>query len=76
MKSIIDIATGEFLVTRRALEYRAYAVGSDGRFIRCDEMTCRDDSEAVAKAKRLMGDSDIEVWNHSRFVTRLVHTAK
>jgi hypothetical protein len=77
VKSIIDIATGEPRVSRRTLlEYRAYAVGSDGRFIRCDEMTCRDDSEAVAKAKRLISDSDIEVWNHNRFVIRLVHTPK
>jgi hypothetical protein len=39
-------------------------------------MICRDDGEAVAKAKQLISDSDIEIWNHSRFVIRLVHTPK
>jgi hypothetical protein len=61
---------------RRLFEYRAYSIGSDGHFIECAEMICRDDGEAIAKAKGLLGASDIEVWNHSRFVIRLVHTPK
>jgi hypothetical protein len=77
VNSIIDIATGEPRVFRRALfEYRAYAVGSDGHFTQCDEMICRDDGEAIAKTKSLISDSDIEVWNRNRFVIRLVHTSK
>jgi len=77
VNSMTDIATGEPRVLRRTLfEYRAYSVGSDGHFIQCDEMICRDDGDAIAKAKGLIGDSDIEVWNHNRFVVRLVHTPK
>jgi hypothetical protein len=75
--SIINIATGGSRMFRRTwLEYRAYAVGSDGHFIQCDEMICRNDGEAIAEAKRLISGSDIEVWNHNRFVIRLVHTSK
>ncbi len=36
-------------------------------------MNCGDDGEAVAKAKRLVKDYDIEVWYGDRFVIRLVH---
>jgi hypothetical protein len=39
-------------------------------------MICRDDTEAVTKAKRLLSDSDIEVWNRNRFVIRLVHESR
>jgi hypothetical protein len=35
-------------------------------------MICRDDGEAIARAKRLVSDSDIELWNHNRFITLLV----
>jgi hypothetical protein len=77
VKSVIDTAAGEPRVFRRTLfEYRAYAVGNDDHLVGCSEMICRDDGEAVAKAKRLVGDTDIEVWNRNRFVIRLVHRPK
>ena len=77
VNSMTDIATGEPRVPhRRLFEYRAYSVGSDGHFIQCDEMICGDDIEAIAKAKGLMGASDMEVWNQNRFVIRLVHTPR
>ena len=49
-------------------EYRAYIVGDDDQFLGFEEMVCRDDGEAVAKAKRLLDDHDIEVWSGDRFV--------
>jgi hypothetical protein len=49
-------------------EYRVYIVGDDEHFIGFEEMVCRDDGEAVAKAKRLLDDHDIEVWSGDRFV--------
>lgn len=74
--AIVDIAKARRTGASRTLsEYRAYAVGSDGEFIGV-EMICRDDGEAVASAKRLMGDCDVELWNGNRFVIRLVHRLK
>lgn len=52
-------------------EYRAYTVGGDGRFIGFEPLICRDDGEAVAKAKLLINRHDIEVWSGKRFVIQL-----
>ena len=52
-------------------EYRAYVVGDDGHFIGFEPMICRDDGEAVAKARRLVDRHDVEVWNCERFVLKL-----
>jgi hypothetical protein len=76
VRPVVGSAADEPRVSRRMLEYRAYAVGSDGRIEKCHEMLCRDDPEAVAKAKQLASVSDIEIWNRSRFVIRLVNTPK
>jgi hypothetical protein len=57
---------------RAVSSYRAYAVDSDGELVEFKEMTCRDDGEAVAKAKQLIKACDVEVWNGDRFVIRLV----
>ncbi len=73
--STIDIVRGKRAGFPRA-EYRAYAVASDGRFMEFKEIVCGDDDEAVARAKRLIGNSDIEVWNGDRFVIRLLHRPK
>jgi hypothetical protein len=54
-------------------EYRAYIVGDDDHFLGFQEMVCRDDGEAVANAKRLLDDHDIEVWSGDRFVILLRH---
>jgi hypothetical protein len=74
MNSIIDSATSDPRETPRTrFEYRAYVVGNEGHFVGCTEMICRDDDEAIAKAKRLVSDSDIELWNRNRFIILLVH---
>jgi hypothetical protein len=52
-------------------EYRAYVVGNDGRFASCEAFTCDDDNEAVARAKRLVGCHDVELWSGERFIVRL-----
>ena len=57
-------------------EYRAYVVGHDGHFIRRESLICADDAEAIAKAKRLVDDHDVELWSGERFVTRLEATRK
>jgi hypothetical protein len=56
-------------------EYRIYILGSDGRFLKFRDIICRDEGEAVAKAKRLVDDHDLEVWGGNRFVIRLFHKA-
>ena len=76
-KSIIGNETGgrrDSVRTRS--EYREFVVGRDGQFIGFEQMTCRDDAEAVARAKRPAEDYDIEIWNGDRFVIRLVHRPK
>jgi hypothetical protein len=57
-------------------EYRVYTVGSDGHFIGFDEFECADDSEAAAKAKRLLIGYSIELWQGERFIIRLVPRTK
>jgi hypothetical protein len=57
-------------------EYRAYVVGQDGHFIRREPLICADDAEAIAKAKRLVVDYDVELWSGKRFVIRLEVTTK
>jgi hypothetical protein len=56
--------------------YRAYFVGSGGNFIAYEAPVCRDDDEAVAKAKQFVDDHDIEVWCKDRFVRRLVRRGR
>jgi hypothetical protein len=56
--------------------YRAYFVGSGGNFIAYEALVCRDDDEAVAKAKQFVDDHDIEVWCRDRFVRRLVRRGR
>jgi hypothetical protein len=55
----------------RVAEYRAYTVGSDGRFVGYEPLVCADDYEAIEKAKRLLDENDIELWSGARFIIRL-----
>jgi hypothetical protein len=52
-------------------KYRLHRIAEDGRRIQFEELVCRDDGEAVRRAKRLVQDYDIEVWADTRFVFRL-----
>ena len=52
-------------------EYRAYVVGDDGHFTDYKGMICRDDAEAIEKAKRLVNGRDVELWSGPRFVIKL-----
>lgn len=53
------------------MEYRAYSVGDDGHFIGFEPLICPGDSEAIAKARSIQTDHDIEVWSGDRLVTVL-----
>jgi hypothetical protein len=52
-------------------EYRAYIVDLDGHFIGFEPLVCRDDGEAVSKAKQFLDGHDIEVWCAERLVIHL-----
>ena len=52
-------------------DYRAYTIGSDGHFMGFEPLVCADDAEAIAQAKRLVVDHNIEVWSGERLVTGL-----
>jgi hypothetical protein len=51
--------------------YRAYTVGSDGRFIWYEPLICLTDDDAIAKASALLDKNDIAVWRCSRFLILL-----
>lgn len=53
------------------VEYRAYRVGADGHFTGYEPLICRDDTEAIEKAKRLLDSHDVELWSGERLVVRL-----
>ena len=52
-------------------EYRAYTVGTDGRFNGYEPLICVNDSEAIEKAKRLSGQYPVELWSGPWLVIRL-----
>ena len=47
-------------------EYRAYIVGSDGRFSDFRVIECVDDDEAMELARQLVDGHDIELWQRAR----------
>ena len=52
--------------------YRAYFVGEDDRVQRAIELFAESDDEAATQAQQLVNEQDIEVWDRSRFVVRLL----
>ncbi|EAQ33681.1 hypothetical protein NB311A_09956 [Nitrobacter sp. Nb-311A] len=50
-------------------KYQAYLIGDDGRIAGFDKMICRNDAEALRKARHFAGDSKLEVWTGPRLVT-------
>jgi hypothetical protein len=51
--------------------YRIYTLGSDGHFARAEEIECADDREAVRKTQQAVDGHAVELWERSRFITRL-----
>jgi hypothetical protein len=47
-------------------EYRAYIIGTDGRFVRAVELLCPDDDVAKEYAKQLVDGHDVELWQGDR----------
>jgi hypothetical protein len=51
--------------------YRIYVVGPDGHFVNFKPLVCASDDQALAEAKELVDDCDVELWSGGRFVIRL-----
>jgi hypothetical protein len=52
-------------------EYRAFTIGPDEHFTGFEPLICADDAEAIAQAKLLADDHDIELWSGNRLVIRI-----
>jgi hypothetical protein len=57
-------------------EYRAYLIGEDGHFQDAVPLICDDDAEAMEKAKRLVDNRDVELWERARKVATFEHKPK
>jgi hypothetical protein len=57
-------------------DYRAYTVGTDGRFIGFEPLVCDNDDDAIARACSLLDGKDIELWDGARLVIRLRYKPK
>ena len=55
-------------------EYRAYIIGTDGRFLRAIELICPDDETAKQYAKQLVDGHDIELWQGDHKIETFKHT--
>jgi hypothetical protein len=51
-------------------------LGTTGTSCDLSSLICAADAEAIAKAKRLVADHDVELWSGKRFVIRLEVTTK
>jgi hypothetical protein len=57
-------------------EYRAYLIGEDGHFQDAVPLICDDDADAMEKAKRLVDNRDVELWERARKVATFEHKPK
>ena len=56
--------------------YRAYVVGSDGKFQIAHSLDCKDDEAAIEAARQFVDGHDVEVWQQNRRITRLERKPK
>ena len=53
-----------------AIEYRAYAIGSDDRIILRVDLMCDDDEDANERARQLVDYHTIELWQGKQLLAR------
>jgi hypothetical protein len=53
------------------MEYRVYAIGSDGHIVDATPLVCDDDDQAKEKAGELFKNKTIEIWSGERLVARI-----
>jgi hypothetical protein len=51
-------------------DYRVYVIGQDGHFNRAIDLSCDDDSAAIAATKALINGHDLELWQQDRRIAR------
>lgn len=51
--------------------YSAYLLNHLGRFLDVIELECSSDEDAMGKARNLVGDHEIELWDKARFLARM-----
>ena len=53
-------------------EYRIYKLSTDNRIKDVPAvLVCKDDTEAVKHAEKLLNGADIEIWEGARCITRI-----
>jgi hypothetical protein len=52
------------------IEYKAYAIGPDGRIALRVDLVCEDDESAKERARQLVDAHPIELWQGKRFLCR------
>ena len=56
---------------RNEVEYRAFAIGTDGHYIRPYPFVAKDDDAAIKYARQVADKHELEIWSGERFVWRL-----
>ena len=56
--------------------FRAYVIGRDGHIVRRFEFEAASDDEALERARGLVDNHDVELWQGNRLVALLKHTDK
>jgi hypothetical protein len=54
-------------------QYRAYIIGSDGKFQNSVSLEYADDEIAVKQTKQLVGVHHIELWQYTQKIATLAH---
>ncbi len=53
-------------------EFRAYLLDSDNRIVKAHDLLAEDDAAASDAALEFAKDGDVEVWESSRLVVRIL----
>jgi hypothetical protein len=54
--------------------YYAFVIGDDGHITQRFEIICEDDEEAKRRARQMVDDHAIELWQEARMISRLEPT--
>ena len=55
------------------MDFRAFIIGEDGHVKGRVDLLCKDEAEAVEKAKRLVDGSDVELWHRDHRIAVFRH---